>query len=264
MQIQVRELCAPYLDIQSLGRLSRVCKEYTTFFSSNDVWIFVVKNIHPEALLKSQKEASQKEYCRKLLKIYINFIEKAEIVNSVFIKIETWLQKIDISFPPLRQARKQFVDIIDYLQEQEQTGHLLKKYRDIQPLLVSSVLKQLLTILSLYQRSQDNIVYIQDCTQAVENCWKAINLILNTRVNINTQEKNPEKSTLLMHAAKLGLLDVVKIFLENGADPSIKNVHGHTALDAAKTGSGSASEKEAIKTLLEVQLVANQIEQMSI
>ncbi len=59
-----------------------------------------------------------------------------------------------------------------------------------------------------------------------------IEMVINRNINPNVQDKY--KQTPLMYAIRAHNVPAVKILLQVGADPSIKDVHNQTALDAAK------------------------------
>lgn len=61
--------------------------------------------------------------------------------------------------------------------------------------------------------------------------------------------ESPNKSTPLMMAAMYGTFDVVKLLVEEGADVSLKNEKGLTALDFAKIGKQPDSEVYLAKLL---------------
>ena len=65
---------------------------------------------------------------------------------------------------------------------------------------------------------------------------KKIKSMLNKEVNIKTliNAVDKENNTALILASKFGYHEIVKIFIENGADINIKNNDGKTALDYAE------------------------------
>lgn len=57
-------------------------------------------------------------------------------------------------------------------------------------------------------------------------------LLINAGADVNSLAK--QKTTPLMAAANLGRIEIVKVLLEKGADPTVVNVKEMTALDLAK------------------------------
>ena len=60
-------------------------------------------------------------------------------------------------------------------------------------------------------------------------------MLLKSGANLNAKAANG--STPLMMGAMFGTTEVVKLLLDSGADPTLKNAGGQTALDYATNGS---------------------------
>jgi hypothetical protein len=64
----------------------------------------------------------------------------------------------------------------------------------------------------------------------------AVKLLLEAGARVNAVDNN--KCTALHMAAKRGYIGSVKLLLDHGADPSLKNVYGETAANIAQPGDG--------------------------
>jgi len=58
--------------------------------------------------------------------------------------------------------------------------------------------------------------------------------LINSGADISCQTKT-NKTTALMMASRNEMVDVAKLLIKKGADPSLKDAHGRSALDYAKT-----------------------------
>jgi hypothetical protein len=82
--------------------------------------------------------------------------------------------------------------------------------------------------------------------------------VLNQGADVNCTD--PEGYTPLMYAANLGLLDNVKILLDRGAEATLKNKHGETALSltARPDSSVNREERQQVVELLQQHLAEKQ------
>ena len=82
---------------------------------------------------------------------------------------------------------------------------------------------------------------------ASRNDVEAIKFLLKAGVNINAINLNFLEETALHGASKLGNIDIVKLLLEAGIDPSVRNEYEETALNIA----ANKEQAEVMKLLLE-------------
>lgn len=109
------------------------------------------------------------------------------------------------------------------------------------PLLEAAMYNQLEVIDLLLEYGSDINIQDPDHDSAILNAYATNNiplleyLISKCAADVNLRYHNG--NTLLIYAAKMGNLDVVKLLIENGADPCAKNRSGKIALDwAVKNG----------------------------
>ena len=65
----------------------------------------------------------------------------------------------------------------------------------------------------------------------LKNSYKFVLYFINKKLNVNRKNKNGE--TPLHLAIKIGVFDIIKLLLENGANIKLKNKNGITPFDLA-------------------------------
>lgn len=134
--------------------------------------------------------------------------------------------------------------VTDYLLSQNKVDVEARTSKDESPLMIAAIKGQLDLAKRLIARKAEvnkpgwtPLHYA--ASHAGDNSPAMVRLLLEHHAYIDAE--SPNKTTPLMMAAQYGNAGVVKLLLEEGADPLLKNERGLTAIDFARQANRQAS-----------------------
>lgn len=147
--------------------------------------------------------------------------------------------------PPLYLAIRDEARLVtDYLLSQDKVDVEARTANDEKPLMMAAIKGRLDVARKLIARQADvnkpgwtPLHYA--ASRANEESTAMVRLLLEHHAYIDAE--SPNKTTPLMMAAHYGTPGVVKLLLEEGADPMLKNEQGLTAIDFARRANRAES-----------------------
>jgi ankyrin repeat protein len=140
--------------------------------------------------------------------------------------------------------RDEAPQVTDFLLSQSQVEVEARTAKDESPLMIAAIKGRLDLAKRLIERKAEvnktgwtPLHYA--ATHAGDNSAAMVRLLLEHHAYIDAE--SPNKTTPLMMAAQYGNAGVVKLLLEEGADPLLKNQLGLTAIDFARRANRQAS-----------------------
>lgn len=134
--------------------------------------------------------------------------------------------------------------VTDFLLGQNKVDVEVRTSKDESPLMIAAIKGQLDLARRLIARKAEvnkpgwtPLHYA--ASHAGDNSAALVRLLLEHHAYIDAE--SPNKTTPLMMAAQYGSAGVVKLLLEEGADPLLKNERGMTAIDFARQANRQAS-----------------------
>lgn len=212
-----------YLNTNDKGKVSGISHSLNTIASADDLWHTIILKECPKRMIALHPKASD------------------ETMKACFVKIN-----------------RAIIDKVLQDKEREDAIGVKKRYSIFPENLINSIKSKDLSLLKktrLIRNKLDSAAppFIHLISEALYRKRHLENLktALEVGANPDVRARAPFFTTPLMATAYRGLTEAIKLLLESGADPMIKDENGQTAFDWLKQGGHTPEKMEEIQTLLD-------------